>query len=312
MPEFKHLRIVVAAADAGSFSTTAQRLNIDVSVVSRVVRDLELSIGISIFDRLPRGVRLTAAGTEYVTSARDILARVERAREAASLAAAGSTGRLSIGFVWSFSSGPVVELLRKFTMAYPGVSIRTVEDGNEKLVASLEANELDVVLAATDPPPLERLRSIGTLQSMPLWLEPLCVMVPNAFVGDAVSWFDLVDRHLLCRPEDDWRHFVTHVKRQGGPTLRFEVQHVSREGLLGLVSVGFGWLIIPSSMSGVILPGLRVVPIASEGAQLQIEALWHPRSNNPVLTRLLALAQQMFVRERTTGADDGQLQTPDR
>lgn len=249
MTELRHLRVVVAAADSGSFSGAAQALNTDVSAVSRIVRDLELSIGISIFERLPRGGRLTKAGAEYVVSARDILARVDRADRAALLAAAGSTGSLSVGFVWSFSSGPVVELIRAFGTAHPSVLVRTVEDGNEELVIRLQENDLDVVLAATDPPPYPRLRSLGALESQPLWLEPLCVAVPDTVTTDTLTWSDLAGQHLLCQPKDDWRRFVTYVEHLGGPTLHFAAQDVSREGLLGLVAAGLGWVIIPASIA---------------------------------------------------------------
>lgn len=297
MTELRHLRIAVAAADGGSFSAAAQRLNVDVSVVSRIVRDLEESLGISIFERLPRGVRLTAAGMDYVASARDILAQLDRADRAAQLAAAGTSGHLAVGFVWSFTSGPVVQLIRDFGSAHPGVAVRTVEDGNEQLVSRLASDDLDVVLAATDPPPLERLRSIGALSSLPLWLERLCVAVPDAVEAERVTWSDIAEQRLLCRPKDDWRRFVTHVERAGGPRLRFSVQEVSSDGLLGLVAAGLGWVIVPESVAHMDVPGLRMIPIASDGAVLQVEALWDPRTHNPALTRFLALARRTFSRD---------------
>jgi DNA-binding transcriptional LysR family regulator len=201
---------------------------------------------------------------------------------------------LAIGFFWSFSSGPVVKLLRAFMVAYPGVSVRTVEDGNEQLLARIRDNDLDVVLTATEPPPFKRLRSVGAFSTLPLWLEPLRVAVPNDFKGSSLSWADLAEQNLLCQPKDDWRRFVEHLERLGGPTLHFAVQDVSREGLLGLVAAGLGWVIVPASIAHVDLPGLRTVRIASEGAILQVEAIWHPKADNPALTRFLALARQTF------------------
>jgi DNA-binding transcriptional LysR family regulator len=292
--ELRHLRVVIAAADGESFSAAAKRLNIDVSVVSRIVRDLELSIGIRIFERLPRGLRLTTAGADYVASARDILARVDRASQAASLAAAGCTGLLAIGFVWSFSSEPVVGLLRSLRAAYPGIAVRNVEDGNESLVKRLEADELDVVLVATGPPPFTRLPDIHGLSTLPLWLEPLVTVVPSVFDGDHVEWSDLAARQLLCQTRDDWQRFVTYVERLGGPTLNFAVQDVSREGIIGLVAAGLGWAIAPASVAPKGFPGVRTVPITSEGAVLQVQAIWKSHVENPAFNRFLELARLTF------------------
>lgn len=289
--EIRHLRFVVAAADAGSFSAAAQSLNVDVSVVSRNVRDLEVSTGFLIFERVSRGVRATTTGQVYIASARDILERVDRAGQAAFLAAGGAVGRISVGFVWSFSSGPIVELLRSFHVAHPGVSVRTVEDGNEQLVTRLEAKDLDVILVATDPPPYCRLKSVGMFATLPLWIEPLCVAVPDACKQQAVTWFELAERPLLCQPKDDWRRFVAHVERLGGPTLQFAVQDVSREGLLGLVAAGLGWLIVPASVAHPNLPGLHIIPIISQGAMLLIEAIWNPEVGNAAINRFLAVAR---------------------
>ena len=296
--------MVVAAADAGSFSAAAQSLNVDVSVVSRVIRDLEAAIGISIFQRSPRGVHLTTAGALYMTAARDVLERVDRAGEAAFLAArGGGTGRLSVGFVWSFSSGPIVELLRSFRLAHPGVSVRTVEDGNEQLIERLKARDLDVVLAATDPPPLMRLRSVGAFATLPLWLEPLYVAIPDSCKKEAVTWLELAEQTLLCQPRDDWLRFVTHVERLGGPTLRFSIQDVSREGLLGLVAAGLGWLIVPASIAHSDLPGLHIIPIASEGAVLLVEAVWDSRESNASTNRFLAVARTNFALDLAATSD---------
>ena len=263
--------------------------------MSRTVRDLEALLGLQLFERWSRGARPTQAGADYVASARDILARVDRAGRNASLAKEGLVGRLSVGFVWSFSSRPVLDLLQSFRGVYPGIAIHTVEDGNEELIARLIADEIDVALTATDPPPYKRLRNIGALSTMPLWLEPLCVVVPQTCDLRCVSWEDLAERRLLCQPKDDWRRFVEYVKQLGGPTLHFTVEDVSREGLVGLVAIGVGWLIVPSSVVQHSLPGSRIIPIVARGAALQVEAVWQQRTARPALSRFLELARETFM-----------------
>ncbi|WP_397399658.1 LysR family transcriptional regulator [Phenylobacterium sp.] len=290
----RHLRLLIAAADAGSFSAAAARLAIEVSAVSRAVRDLEDSIGVSLFERLARGIRLTDAGKTYLVSARDIVNRFEKAEADAKLAGSGLKGRLAIGFVWSFASGPIVDLIREYQATNRDVAVRMSERGDDELVAGLRAFDLDVVLTASDPPPLPRSKAINGLASQPLWVERLLVAIPSTHSAEYLTWDDLSAQTLLCRPEDDWRRFVAHVERLGGPTLRFSEQDVALDSLLGLVAAGLGWSILPMSTLRPTMSGIGVAAVSSDGAELQVEALWRPEADNPALRRFLALARRMF------------------
>lgn len=85
------LHAVVTIADAGSLVRAARRLHISQPPLTRKVRALEDELGVELFERGPRGMRLTPAGARLLDRARTILAEVERARaEALAGGAAGS------------------------------------------------------------------------------------------------------------------------------------------------------------------------------------------------------------------------------
>jgi DNA-binding transcriptional LysR family regulator len=174
-----------------------------------------------------------------------------------------------------------VGVLRAYSGAYPQVALRLVEDGNDELIARLRAGELEVVLVATDPPPLPRLKPINGLRDMALWLEPLCAAVPDTVEAEGLGWDDFAGKRLLSRPKDDWRRFTEYVSRLGGPVLSFAEQDVGMSSLLGLVAAGAGWSILPSCAAGLATAGVKIVPIVSAGASLQVEALWRPQTDNP-------------------------------
>lgn len=299
--DLKHLRAVVTAADCGSFSSAAMQLNVEISAVSRSVREVEESIGVVIFERLPRGVKLTAGGTVYVAAARDILARMTRAAHEARFSGGGGAGALSLGFVWSFTLAPMVELLGQYAMANPTMMLNLVEDGHDGLMARVRSGDLHVALTATDPAPYSSLKPHEDLESMPLWLESLAVAVSDGEKVESFTWSDLAGRWLLCRPSDDWRRFVAHVERLGGPTLQFIEQDVSGEGILALVGAGLGYGVVPASLA--VAPSVRakLAPITSAGAVLQAEAVWLRRTVNPALTGFLNWSEQLFAR-RTSDA----------
>lgn len=291
--ELKTLRFVIAAADCGSFSSAALKLNTEVSAVSRAIRAIEDHLGVAIFDRLPRGVRLTDAGRSYIASAREIIERYERAGIAAKLAGSGQALHLSVGFVWSAASKPMVELLRALAAAFPTIAVEVTEIGNSELFFRARSGRLDVAIAVTGPPPLPRLVDIASLESMPLWLEPLMVAVPVGVALDSVTWADLADARLLCRTIDDWPRFVSHVERRDGPKLAFEPHAVSQEGVLGLVAAGLGWTILPASLDHLLPVGVCAIPIGSPDANLLVEAVWKPENENLALTRFLELCRQL-------------------
>ena len=252
------------------------------------MREIEDSLGAAIFERLPRGVRLTSAGEGYVAAARDILARLGRAELEARSAAVNGTGALTLGCVWSFCCSPKIDLLSRFVSANPHVLLTLVEDGQEALLARIRTGELHVALAAAEPPPLAPLKTHSDLESVTLWRERLVVAVPKADAADELGWRDLAGRLLLCRPQDDWRRFVAHVERLGGPTLQFMEQDVSEEGLLALVGVGLGWSIVPASLPIPSRTNVRFVPLSAPGAELDVEAVWRRGATNPALERFLA------------------------
>jgi DNA-binding transcriptional LysR family regulator len=217
--DLRHLRIFVGAAECGSFSSAALQLNLEISAVSRAVRDIEDSLGVALFERLPRGVRLTVAGEHYLISARDILALTLRAHQEARIAASGAAGTISLGFVWSFTLTPMLQLLGRFAAAHPAIMLNLIEDGHDSLLARIRSGELHIALTATDPAPHAPLKVHEDLESLPLWLERLAVAVPISEQAESFTWPDLAGRWLLCRPSDDWRRFVTHIERLGGPTV---------------------------------------------------------------------------------------------
>lgn len=295
--DLRHLRIIVAAADCGSFSSAAMQLNTEISAVSRAVRDVEDTLGVAVFERLPRGVRLTSAGQVYVASARDILARITTAEQRTRSAGENGAGALCIGMVWPTTNRNNFALLSAFAASAPGVMLSVYEDGQDAVLARVRSGDLHVGITATDPAPFPPLKRHDDLESLPLWVEPLSVAVPASDAANVFTWSDLAARSLLCRPQDDWRRFVAHVERLGGPTLHFVEQDVSGEGVLTLVGAGLGWAIVTSNQDGAETVGARLVPIVSDGAMLQVEAVWLRRTKNPALATFLDTARRLYGRE---------------
>ena len=126
--ELRHLRYFVAIADAGHVTRAAAALGIGQPPLSQQIQALERELGLALFERLPRGVRLTEAGRAFAEDARRILREVEQAGERARRVARGEVGRIRVGMINSAPFHPLIpRLIREFRRRYPNVAL-TLEE----------------------------------------------------------------------------------------------------------------------------------------------------------------------------------------
>src|SRR5882672_10764440 len=118
--ELRHLRYFVAVGEEQHYGRAAERLHVAQPALSRQIQDLETELGFPLFDRLPRGVRLNAAGKLFLSDARRILQDVNEAKLRAERVAHGKAGTLRIGIANALSwHGLVVSAFREFRRRQP-------------------------------------------------------------------------------------------------------------------------------------------------------------------------------------------------
>src|ERR1700680_3588938 len=120
--ELRHLRYFVAIGEEENYRRAAQRLNVAQTALSTQIQDLEAELGFKLFDRLPRGVKLSVAGRLFLEYARRILQQVNEAGARAARVARGQSGTLRVGFTENASwRGVVLESLRRFRERQPDI-----------------------------------------------------------------------------------------------------------------------------------------------------------------------------------------------
>lgn len=151
--ELRHLRYFVCVAEELHFGKAAERLGISQPPLSQQVRALEDELGVRLFDRTSRRVRLTEAGAHFLPEARRTLDQADRAAQAARLAHHGELGRLSLGFSPSVPFvSEVVNALARFRGAYPRVNVELNELPRDEQISGVERGTLDIgILRAFSP-----------------------------------------------------------------------------------------------------------------------------------------------------------------
>src|SRR5258706_6909239 len=123
--ELRHLRYFVAVGEEQHYNRAAQRLRVAQPALSRQIQDLEEGIGFKLFDRMPRGVKISAAGNLFLEDVRRILQQLNEATDRAQRVARGQSGTLRVGFAENASwHGVVPDSFRRFRERQPDVELQ--------------------------------------------------------------------------------------------------------------------------------------------------------------------------------------------
>jgi len=143
--ELRHLRYFVAVAEERSFVQGARRLRVAQPAVSKQVRDLEAELGVQLFHRLPRGVRLTPAGEAFLANARTTLEAAGRAVTSARDAGKDRASDLEFAHgELSVYTGIIEDLLAAFRDAHPGAHVRVTSKSDADTFQLLREGQIDI------------------------------------------------------------------------------------------------------------------------------------------------------------------------
>jgi len=146
MLSVNRLRVLREVAYSGSFSAAAEALSYTQSAVSQQIAALESESGVTLLERHPRGVTLTAAGQTLVAHAEGILARLEAADAAMSAIAGLRGGRLRMASFPTAGATLMPLAIATFRAAYPDVELTLAEGEPEDIAPRLRSGEFDLAL----------------------------------------------------------------------------------------------------------------------------------------------------------------------
>jgi DNA-binding transcriptional LysR family regulator len=141
--DLRRLRYFVAVAEELSFNRAALRLRISQPPLSNQIKQLEEELGVRLFERSSRGVRMTEAGEALLDEARRIFVQLEQTTRVVQRVGHGEVGRLTLGFVPSASNEMLPSILRTFRHRYPEVELFLREMRPDRVVQRLHDQQID-------------------------------------------------------------------------------------------------------------------------------------------------------------------------
>lgn len=158
------LRAFVTVTELGTVSAAAARLNRTQSAISMQLKRLEDDLQQRLFDRSPRGLTLTSAGTTLLGYARQALGAGEAARRA--LSGANVTGAIRIGIIEDLAVSRLTDCLATFAVSHPSVQINLVVGCSSDLMAALGAGKLQLLVGDTSE---QRRKPLVSWQHRLIW-----------------------------------------------------------------------------------------------------------------------------------------------
>lgn len=241
--DLKQLEYFLRVAELGGFTRASHILGVAQPVLSRQIRQLEVELGQSLFERNGRGVTATQAGLMMIQHARGILRQVERVHEDIDRIRGGSFGRVVLGMPPTPSRLLAVQLARQFHKALPKAKLSITEQLSHVLAQWLLAGQIDIALLY-DPPPTPGI-TLSPLISDQLYLIGTDrLRVPRRPVSlDGLSDYPLV---IPTHPHTIRALLETRMALIGSrPTIRLEVDGVP--AILDLVADGVGYAVLSRS-----------------------------------------------------------------
>ncbi|MGI9210701.1 MAG: LysR substrate-binding domain-containing protein [Rhodococcus sp. (in: high G+C Gram-positive bacteria)] len=244
-----------AAAREGHITHAADRLGVPQSSVSRRIKALEHTMGVSLFQQIGRGVALTTAGRELHARTRETIRELDDAINTVRSHADPDSGIVRFGFPLTLGPVSVPSLLAEFHRDAPRIRLHLVQAHGEALAAMVRDGRLD--LAVMIPPPEDLV--VTVLGSQPLLLH-VADTHPLA-ERDRVDLGELADEHFIAGPPTyHVRTELDNYCRAAGfdPYIAFEISEF--DTIRALVAEGLGIALLPRAE--IPQPGVATVQVS--------------------------------------------------
>jgi DNA-binding transcriptional LysR family regulator len=293
--ELNHLRCFIAVAEELHFGRAAARLFMTQPPLSRQIRLLEEALGLALFERNSRSVRLTEAGHAYYVDALRILSLNDQAADSARRIARGEAGQVTLGFTAVSGYQLVPELLAAAGKSLPGITIVLKEMVSLEQVKALDLREIDLGIMRS------QFASKG-LTFQHLSREPLMVAIPAGHPlakQKAIAARDLDGEPFVMYSPDGGKYFHDRISAlliSAGVAVD-SVQFIDQtHTIMALVRAGIGLAIVPASARELYLGGVVFFPIWTKTAHADIDLAWREDQRTPAVERLREFAIAHFAR----------------
>lgn len=243
----RELLAIVALNEYGSFVAAASYLKTSQPALTRAIKRVERTLGVTLFARNTRRVEITPAGREFVLVAERILNELQLSVRNLSETTNEQRGLITISTYSAFAVHTLPDVVRRYRDTHPSMEVRIREGRQSEIIEDVRNGAADFGIGYVDSVP-------DTLGSELLRREPLFVVIPAAHPlavrkRQRVRLEELRDESLISPPSDTFlRRLVDGAAANAGITLTYEVTVDRLLSLIGHVRAGVGIAVIPEGV----------------------------------------------------------------
>jgi DNA-binding transcriptional LysR family regulator len=293
--ELRHLRYFMVVGEEQHYGRASRRLRVAQPALSRQIQDLESDVGFKLFDRLPRGVKLSAAGKLFLEDARRILQAVSDATARAARVARGQSGTLRVGFPENASwHGVVPNSFRRFRERYPDAELELQPTPSVEQLDAIRSGRLDGgflnFMPEADP----------ELDQLVVGIQHVELAVPNRHPLTKLKKLrlrDLVDTPFVWFPRRASPAFYDRMMdecyRGGLKAPRIIQEGLNEATILSLVSAGLGVGWVLGSARWRCPKTVVILPVLDLDMPLTLALAWRRDNASPLLLRFIGEVQRL-------------------
>jgi DNA-binding transcriptional LysR family regulator len=287
--ELRHLRYFVAVGEEQHYGRAARRLRVAQPALSRQIQDLEKEVGFKVFERLPRGVKLSTAGKHFLEDARRILQEVHEAALRAARIARGQSGTLRVGFtedaLWR---GVVPESFRRFRDMQPDAELQLQPSASLEQLEAIRSGRLDAGFVFNMP------KADLELEGLPVAMNQFELAVPTGhpltklkelrlrgLTDAAFIWFPRWGNPAL------YDRLMHECYRGGLKSPRIVQEGLDEATILSLVATGLGVAWVLASARWRRPKGVVLVRVVDFNVPMPLTLAWRKDNKSPLLARFV-------------------------
>lgn len=282
----RSLQQFLVLAEELHFGRAAARLHMSQPPLSKHIQRMEEQLGVRLFERDQRNVRLTSAGAAFVEQAKQLLAQSALAIRAIQQIERGETGQIRIGFVAAAIYLAIGRLFQAIEQQVPGIEIHWQEMSSAEQTDALAQDKIDLGIA-------HRPLVMDGMGAQMVAKVPLVVVVPETHPlarrkSVALRQLERNPFILLPRaPAPGYHDLLLSTCFNAGfsPAVCHYAKHLL--SAISLVAMGRGVTLAPQTLSRATVPGVVFIPIQGEPSYATYSVIWNRHNALPILPRVL-------------------------
>jgi LysR family transcriptional regulator, benzoate and cis,cis-muconate-responsive activator of ben and cat genes len=299
--KLRHLQYFVAVADELNMRVAAEKMHISQPPLSRQIRELEKELGMDLFARDKKKLRLTPAGEFFLKEAKEILMKSNNAAQMVKAVNRGTAGSLSIAYRVPIEGTLPTRVLRKCREVFPSMKLTIMEMPLPDQIIALLENRIDLGYIGFRNAELQDILNYETILK-----SEIIVMIPSGhrlLKKRKLDLAELAEENFIFVERAasplayDW---LVSIPRICGFTPNVVQEADTPRNLVSLVAAGLGLSLVPDFLRMYAMPEVAFRPLKHK-IQLEWSIAWRKDNNSPILETYLRLLRDELKKTRGSG-----------